>query len=187
MIAARRRFALLLACCILPSSLSAHRLDEYLQATIVSIEPGDIRNQINLTPGVAVAERVLALIDRNRDGLISTNEAWAYAEMLRADLRVQIGGRRVEFGISDFNFTDVSDLHTGSGIVQIEFVLMAKSLTPGPHIVGIANHHLPAFSVYLINAAQPATESIQITKQARNKNQSRGKIHFNVAALRDPK
>ena len=108
----------------------AHRLDEYLQATIVSIEPGDIRIQINLTPGVAVAERVLAFVDRNRDGLISTNEAWAYAEMLKADLRVQIDGRRVEFGISDFNFPDVSDLRTGSGIVQIEFVLMAKSLTP---------------------------------------------------------
>src|SRR3954469_20689281 len=115
MIASGRRGALLLLFCLLPTSLFAHRLDEYLQAMLVSIEPREIRIQINLTPGVAVAERVLAFIDRNRAGLISTNEAWAYAEMLKGDLRVQLDGRHVEFGIAEFNFPDVADLRTGSG------------------------------------------------------------------------
>src|SRR5262249_53406279 len=69
-----------------PPTLFAHRLDEYLQATLVSIEPNAIRLQINLTPGVAVAEPVLARIDLDRDGVISTNEAAAYAEMLKRDL-----------------------------------------------------------------------------------------------------
>jgi hypothetical protein len=54
--------------------LSAHRLDEYLQSTLVAIEAGDVRLQINLTPGVAVAAQVLALIDRDRDGAISRKE-----------------------------------------------------------------------------------------------------------------
>jgi len=62
------RLGLLLGLVALPSSALAHQLDEYLQATLVSIEPGEIRLQINLTPGVAVAEQVLALVDRDHGG-----------------------------------------------------------------------------------------------------------------------
>ena len=64
------RLALLLALLALPSAVFAHRDDQYLQATFVAIEPSGLRLQINLTPGVAVAEQVLAEIDRDRDGAI---------------------------------------------------------------------------------------------------------------------
>src|SRR5258707_1157601 len=40
--------------------VDAHVLDEYLQSTLVAIEPGDIRLKINLTPGVEIADKVLA-------------------------------------------------------------------------------------------------------------------------------
>ena len=69
-----RRLALLLALLAFPSAVFAHRDDEYLQATLVAIEPSGIRLQINLTPGVDVAEQVLALIDRDQDGVISTTK-----------------------------------------------------------------------------------------------------------------
>src|SRR5579859_4000887 len=51
-----RRLVLVLALLVAPGTGLAHRLDEYLQATLVTIEPGEIRLQINFTPGVAVAE-----------------------------------------------------------------------------------------------------------------------------------
>src|SRR5258705_6480975 len=81
----------------LPTIVLAHRLDEYLQATLVVIEPDRVRLQINLTPGVAVAEKVLALVDRNRDGVISTNEAAAYCELLKHDLIVQLDQHPLKF------------------------------------------------------------------------------------------
>jgi hypothetical protein len=90
---ALRRLLLWLMLLAFPSNGSAHRLDEYLQATLVTIEPGDIKLQINLTPGVAVAEQVLALIDRDRDGVIFTNEAAAYAEQVRHELTIQLDQR----------------------------------------------------------------------------------------------
>jgi len=68
----------------------AHRLDEYLQATLVAIEPSGVRLQIHLTPGVAVAEQVLVLIDRNRDGTISPREAATYAEVLKHALTLRL-------------------------------------------------------------------------------------------------
>jgi len=48
--------AAILALAVTPAS--AHRLDEYLQGTIVSIEKTQVRAQMTLTPGVAVFERL---------------------------------------------------------------------------------------------------------------------------------
>ena len=62
-----------------PRIADAHRLDEYLQGTRISIEPGCIRVEMNLTPGAAVAESVIAAIDQDRDGEISSVESAAYA------------------------------------------------------------------------------------------------------------
>src|SRR5438552_188462 len=69
-----RRMALLLVFVAFPTTVFSHRLDEYLQATLVVIEPSVVRLQINLTPGVDVAEKVLAQIDSNDDSVISKNE-----------------------------------------------------------------------------------------------------------------
>ena len=92
--------SLLLALLAFPSAVFAHRLDEYLQATLVAIEPGDVRLQINLTPGVEVAEQVLAQIDRDRDGAISRNEAAAYAELLKRDLTFGDGRAKIELKLT---------------------------------------------------------------------------------------
>jgi hypothetical protein len=89
------RLPLLLALLGFPSAVFAHRDDQYLQATLVAIEPSGVRLQINLTPGVAVAEQVLAQIDRDRDGAISKNEAAAYAKLLKGDLTLRVDGRKL--------------------------------------------------------------------------------------------
>src|SRR5215210_2258008 len=44
-------------------STSAHRLDEYLQATRLAIEPDRVEIALDLTPGIAVAESIVAEID----------------------------------------------------------------------------------------------------------------------------
>ncbi|HXI29434.1 MAG TPA: hypothetical protein VNG89_13440, partial [Vicinamibacterales bacterium] len=48
--------------------VSAHRRDEYLQAARLAIDPGRVQIELDLTPGIALAEAILADIDRNRDG-----------------------------------------------------------------------------------------------------------------------
>ena len=162
----------------LPSAVFAHRLDEYLQATLVAIEPGGVRLEINLTPGVAVADQVLALVDRDRDGLISTNEAADYAALVKRDLVVRLDQRKVELRLTASSFPDPTDLGTGMAIIQMEFSGTPGLLAPGPHQLTLENRHLPAFSVYLFNATQPASAAIRITGQKRNENQSTGAIAF---------
>jgi len=157
----------------------AHQLDEYLQATLVSIEPSEIRLDINLTPGVAIADKVIRLIDGNHDQVISTNEALAYAELLRRDLGAGLDGKKLKLELAASAFPEFSELGTGWGIIQIEYVLKCPSLTAGHHSLALKNRHLPSISAYLLNATQPAASSIQISAQKRNDTQSAGEIVFN--------
>ncbi len=172
------RIFLFLALLASASTLFAHQLDQYLQATLVVIEPDRVRLQINLTPGVAVAEKVLALVDRDRDGVISTNEAAAYCELLKHYLIVRLDQRDLKLKCTASYFPGPAELRTGWGFIQIEFSATPGQLAPGAHTLFFDNRHLPKLSVYLINAAQPKSGSIQITKQTRNENQSIGEIQF---------
>jgi hypothetical protein len=178
------RLPLLLALFALPSTVFAHRDDQYLQATLVAIEPSGVRLQINLTPGVAVAERVLAQIDRDRDGAISKNEAAAYAESLRRDLTLRIDGRKLELKLTASEFVPPEELRTGSGIIQMEFSAIFVPLAAGSHRLKLENRHLATMSVYLINASQPRFPTVQITRQKRNENQSAGEIEFTFHPFR---
>ena len=174
---------LLIALLALSPQAFAHRLDEYLQATIVSIEPGHMRLQINLTPGVAVAEQVLAQVDRDRDSVITKREADAYAEWLKGDLIVRLDQQLVELKTTSSSFPEFSDLRTGFGIIQIEFVVLAPfPLALGTHRLTLENRHLSKVSVYLFNAAKPESNSILINAQKRNANQSTGEIEFTLNA-----
>jgi hypothetical protein len=169
---------LLLAFLAWPSPVHAHQLDEFLQATLVAITPEEIRLQINLTPGVAVAEQVIGLIDRNRDGIISTNESAAYAELVKRDLAVRLDGRKVELKIASVYIPGPEELRTGWGFVQVVYVATPGRLAAGPHKFTLENRHRPAASAYLFNAAQTGNASVRILAQKRNENQSTGEINF---------
>lgn len=168
----------------LPFAAFGHRLDEYLQATLVAIEPGDIHLQINLTPGVTVADRVLAMIDRDRDGAISTNEAMAYAELLKRDLALRVDGRNLELKVTRCEFPGPDEFRAGVGIIQMEFSARPGSLPGGRHTLAFENRHQGQLSVYLFNAAKPESATIQILRQNRDDRQSRGEIEFSVFSQR---
>ena len=71
----------------------AHRLDEYLQATLLSIEPGGVQATMHMVPGVAVAPAVIADIDSNHDGMLSSEEQRRYAQNVLADLQLKEDGQ----------------------------------------------------------------------------------------------
>lgn len=175
---------LLFALLAFPSAVLAHRDDQYLQATLLAIEPSGVRLQINLTPGVAVAEQVIAEIDRDRDGAISENEAAAYAKLLKRDLTLRMDGRNLEVKLTASGSVLPEELRAGSAIIQMEFSARLSPLAAGPHRLTLENRHLVPMSVYLINAARPNFATIEITRQKRNDNQSAGEIEFSFHPFR---
>ncbi len=49
--------------------VSAHRLDEYLQAARIDLQRDGVRIALDLTPGSAVADALIAAVDRDHDGV----------------------------------------------------------------------------------------------------------------------
>jgi hypothetical protein len=179
-----RRAVRLLALAALPSAALGHRLDEYLQATVVNIEPEAIGLSINLTPGIEVADEVLARIDWNGDGLIAESEGATYAELLRRDLALRLDRGGVELELVAAAFPPTAELVAGTGIIQLEFVASALALAAGPHVLAFENRHFAGVGVYLFNAALPRSSSIDIARQKRNDDQSAGEIEFTLTDRR---
>jgi len=169
--------------CLAPMA-DGHVLDEYLQATLVVIEPGDIRLRINLTPGVEIAEQVLKPIDQNRDEEITQDEIAVYAEKLKRDLTVRLDSRAVDLKVTATNVPEMADLRTGHGIIQVEYSLTPSKLSGGLHHLTFENRHFAALGVYLFNAARPESAAIRVVKQNRNANQSNGEIEFALETQR---
>jgi hypothetical protein len=161
-----------------PSIASAHRLDECLQATLVAIAPDSLRLEINLTPGVDVANQVLSLIDPDGDGVISASESAAYAERVKRDLQLRVDQHDVSLTLTASQFPEVDEMRSGFGIIQLEFTATPATLEGGAHQISFENHHQPSASVYLFNATKPKSDAVKIIRQTRNRNQSQGEISF---------
>ena len=72
----KRKLAAYMATVLLLCSMPAwaHRIDEYLQAPILSLGSNQAHASMRLVPGVMVAPSVIAMIDANHDGVFSENE-----------------------------------------------------------------------------------------------------------------
>ena len=111
--------SLMLVCFGTPAS--AHRLDEYLQATTISLESHRVQAQIRLTPGVAVFPLVIAAIDTNADGVIATSEQRAYAGRVLSDLGLALEGARLRLELISTYFPTADEMREGRGSIQIDF------------------------------------------------------------------
>ncbi len=166
---------------VVPCVLQAHRLDEYLQAAQVVIEPAQVRLLLVLEPGVEVAAQVLQHIDRDRDHTISRTEAEAYINTVQSNLTLHLDSQPLQLKLDDSEFDTPAQLRSGSGIIRLVFSAAIKNTQPGAHQLVFENRHLGAISVYLFNAMQPDLPAIQISRQRRNDTQSMGEIDYILA------
>ena len=96
-------------------SAHAHRLNEYLKATILSIEPGRVRGTLRMVPGVAVASAVLENIDTDHDGTLSQAERDGYARQVLSDLQLNDDGRRLDLHLEAATFPSEQTMKLGTG------------------------------------------------------------------------
>jgi len=149
----------------------AHRLDEYLQATIFSIEPGNIHVTMRLVPGVAVAPGVIASIDSDHDGVLSWDEQHRYAEHVMADLELKEDGRDLPLHLTSVTFPSVDQMNMGTGEIELAFSADLP-VVRGEHQLTFENHHQSGISVYLVNSLVPRNQNLHLEAQSRNQNQS---------------
>src|SRR6266404_440274 len=122
----------------LAGSAAAHRLDEYLQATLIGVTQNGIDVEIQLTPGVAVLPVVMAVIDRDRDGRISVEEERAYAARVAREVELRVDGKPAALSLVESRFPSLEEMREGLGTIRLKL---------GAQRVGrelrFENRHLP--------------------------------------------
>ena len=172
----------LVAAVAFPRAAAAHRLDEFLQATRISIAPDAILLEIDLTPGAEIGPMVFALINTDRDGRISSAEGRAYANHAVRDIILELDGRPKLLAVERTRFPSFEEMRAGTGTVRIEARAAISVLSPGRHTLRYQNSDRPDGSVYLVNALVPSSPKIEITDQHRDPLQRKMRLSFNVTS-----
>jgi hypothetical protein len=170
--------AVLLLCSI---SASAHRIDEYLQAIILSLESNQVHASMRLIPGVMVASSVIAMIDANHDEIFSRNEKRAYADRVLGDLSFSVDGEAVKPQLDSWTIPDASQLRDGLGEIHLEYHVDLPPSTVANRTLVLANRHLNESSVYLMNVEVPQERTLRIVDQKRNPRQSVYELDYQQA------
>jgi len=164
----------------LSASISGHRLDEYLQAARVSLERDGLTLEIDLTPGARVAERILTLVDADRDTRVSPLEAQAYARTVLAEVVLELDGRAVPLTLTHVDVPAPDELRDGMGTIHVRALGDAELGWFGRKEVRFRNNHETDMSVYLVNALMPADVGIQVVSQSRDARQRDARIEYSV-------
>ena len=167
----RRRavFALALTTAVVAGiGVSAHRRDEYLQAARLAVEPGRVDLELDLTPGIAVAEAAIAAIDRDRDGVLSADEKRAYAGRAFDAVALELDGRPLHVESVSATFPGLADLRHGEGTIRLQAAVVLPQQADGDHHLSFRNRDQRDGSVYLANALVPKSERVTITAQRRD-------------------
>ena len=163
----------------LANDAMAHRLDEYLQATRVSVATNRIDLSIDLTPGVAIASQLMEVIDR--DGRVSKEETVAYAHRMLKELRVALDDKVLALNLVEASFPALQAVREGLGVIHLKATAPVGPFVAGKHTLSVTNAHLPAISVYLVNALVPEDRGIKITQQTRDELQKNYRLEFVVS------
>jgi len=160
--------------------VGAHRLDEYLQATLVGIETDRVNLEIDLTPGVSIAQQVTGWIDADGDGQLSQSEGLAYANEVLTSLAVTVDRKLVTLTLRDVQLPAVDDMTSGLGTIRLRASAALPEAANGRHELTVVNRHRPQTSIYLSNALVPSDNRIQIVTQLRDRDQHSLTISYDI-------
>lgn len=165
----------LLALAAMPAA--AHRLDEYLQGALISVDRNRLSVEMTLTPGAAVFPFVMAEIDTDGNGALSWAEQRTYADRVLGDLSIAIDGHRLKPELLSVRFPAVEEMKEGRGEIHMEFT---APLPPGhtQRELTFENRHQNRISAYLVNALAPQDPGVRIVAQNRNYTQSIYRLEY---------
>ncbi len=166
------------------TDLSAHRRDELLQAARIAIAPGRVELELDLAPGIAIADALIAEIDRDRDGTFSATETSEFVMRVSGAIALAIDGRPLHIEPIVEAFPDAAALRTGDSIIRLQSTLKLPGLSNGDHQLSFRNTHRPEMSVYLANALVPDGDAIVINAQTRDPDQRMLTIDYSIGGER---
>ncbi|MEO7156530.1 MAG: hypothetical protein ABI039_03145 [Vicinamibacterales bacterium] len=167
-----------------PAAVTAHGLDEYLQAARVSFDRSALTLEIDLAPGVNVAGDIIRLIDRDGDLAVSPAEAELYGRRVLSDVSLTLDGNPLIMTLTRIEVPATGEMRDGLGTVQLRATARISPAVSERRVLYLSNRHLSESSVYLVNALLPEDRDIEVVKQVRDPRQSSISIEYRIAPSR---
>ena len=145
---------------------AAHRLDEYLQATLIGVTRDGTDVEIRLTPGVAMLPVLMAVIDQDRDGRISSGEERAYLGRVAREVELRVDGVPAPLSLIESKFPTIEAMREGLGTIRMKL----RTARSG-HELRFENRHLPQVSAYLVNCLAAPSDGLVVGRQKRDEAQ----------------
>jgi hypothetical protein len=164
----------------MPVVVSAHVLDEYLQATRIELDRHAVGLEIDLTPGVEIAPLVFVEINTNRDGVISDAEGRTYAARVLREVVLTADGQPLKARLVNATYPTYEEMRTGTGTIRLRFRAAVRNDRPGQHRIFFRNGHQPERSVFVVNTLIPRAEGLVIDRQDRDRLQRELRLDFTV-------
>src|SRR5579872_2289979 len=161
----------------LAGNAAAHRLDEYLQATLIGVTRDGIDVEIQLTPGVAILPALMAVIDQDGDGRISAGEERAYVGRVAREVELRVDGEPAPLSLIEINFPAVEAMREGLGTIRMKLRTARRG-----NELRFENRHLPQVSVYLVNCLANPSDGLVVRRQTRDKAQRSIQFGYSFAA-----
>ncbi len=171
----RARVVVAIAALVVAGGASAHRLDDVLQATMLTIGADRIDATIRPVPGQAVASSAIGDIDADGDGAFSPDEQRAFAVRVVDDVAVAIDGRAMQPTASRWTFPPAAAMRDGTGEIVVEWTVAMPAGT-GDRAVVVTNRHRRDGVVYLANTLVPNDPDVRVVGERRDARQSRYEV-----------
>jgi hypothetical protein len=165
---------------VLADTLSAHRLDELLQAARIAVARDRVEIELDLTPGPGMVDAIIADIDRDGDGTISAGEQQAYVVRVLNSVELTVDGRALTLEATAWTFPGREAFRRSEGTIRLQAAASFDDLSGGVHRLSFRNTYRREASVYLANALSPGTDDIVVTSQRRDPQQRQLTIDYVV-------
>ncbi len=156
---------------------AAHRLDEYLQATLIGVTRDGVDVEIQLTPGVAMLPVWMAVIDQDRAERISPAEERAYVGRVAQEVNLRVDGVPAPLSLIESKFPTIEAMREGLGTIRMKL----HAARSGREL-RFENRHLPQVSAYLVNCLAAPSDGLVVRRQERDEAQRSIEFEYSFGA-----
>ena len=138
-----RSIVLATALLALPGVASAHPGHSLAQTAYLTLTPGEVRLELDLTVGEAAVASLLAALDPDGDGQASEAETRAWAEGVLGQVSLTLDDGTAAWTLDDVEVADLALVATGSAALSLTAATLRPE-GPGPHSLTFVNDYAPA-------------------------------------------
>ena len=135
---------------LIPGLASAHPVDEVVQGAYLTVAPGQLRLELDLTPGTEVAGAVLKRLDANGDRRISDAEARAFGERVLRQSTLTVDGKAAAWRLERVDTPSYADLEQSTPTLKI-YATATRPDRAAPQAFSYENRYQPAKSQWIAN------------------------------------